>query len=267
MHQAGRCCRSGRVCEKTESSLAAMNSKTMFLVSTLLVMTLVAQLVSLYFGRIDSSQDFSAIILPSLFVLTVVTLPACVVGAMLGRNLGNGFSQLHLLMSGEPGIHFQPQKDDFRPLLLGFSLGAVLLLLRYATQSYLPSEIPALGYRGAVGGLAVSFGAAIGEEVWFRFGLMTLLVWIATRVTRHSEPTNTIVWGVIFVAAICFAIAHVPQLIAYGAGNVVGVSATLLGNIAVGLLYGWLYWQRGLIAAIVAHFAVDLILHVLSALI
>jgi membrane protease YdiL (CAAX protease family) len=40
----------------------------------------------------------------------------------------------------------------------------------------------------------------------------------------------------------------------------------MLGNIMVGTLYGWLYWQRGLFAAIIAHFSVDLMLHVFPAI-
>jgi membrane protease YdiL (CAAX protease family) len=34
----------------------------------------------------------------------------------------------------------------------------------------------------------------------------------------------------------------------------------------VGLLYGWCYWKRSLIAAMVAHFSVDVVIHVLPAM-
>jgi membrane protease YdiL (CAAX protease family) len=40
----------------------------------------------------------------------------------------------------------------------------------------------------------------------------------------------------------------------------------MLGNTLVGIACGWLYWQRGLIAAILAHFSIDLVLHVVPAL-
>ena len=45
-----------------------------------------------------------------------------------------------------------------------------------------------------------------------------------------------------------------PQLAAVGAATTIGIAATLLGNTLVGIVCGWLFWQRGLIAAIVAHF-------------
>jgi len=38
--------------------------------------------------------------------------------------------------------------------------------------------------------------------------------------------------------------------------------AVILNGIP-GVAFGWLYWQRGLEAAMVAHFSADLVLHVL----
>ena len=56
-----------------------------------------------------------------------------------------------------------------------------------------------------------------------------------------------------------------PQLVASGAGSPFATGGTVLGNIAVGTLYGWCYWKRSLIAAMAAHFAVDFMIHVLPA--
>ena len=36
-----------------------------------------------------------------------------------------------------------------------------------------------------------------------------------------------------------------------------------VGNGTPGLVFGWLYWRRGLIAAMLAHFGLDLVLKVL----
>ena len=43
------------------------------------------------------------------------------------------------------------------------------------------------------------------------------------------------------------------------------IGGTILGNTAVGILYGWCYWKRSLVSAMVAHFAVDIMIHVLPA--
>ena len=106
--------------------------------------------------------------------------------------------------------------------------------------------------------------AAVAEEIWFRFGLMTLLVWLVTKLAGDRGSPSIIAWAAILVTAVGFGLAHLPQLLAYGAGSPFAIGATLVGNTVVATLFGWLYWKRGLAAAIVAHFAVDLVLHVVS---
>ena len=38
-------------------------------------------------------------------------------------------------------------------------------------------------------------GAAVREEILFRFFAMNLFVWIAMKVLRKQEPTTAIVWS------------------------------------------------------------------------
>lgn len=151
-------------------------------------------------------------------------------------------------------------------IALSIGVGCFLLLLRVWARPYLPEELPSFGHRGIVGGLAVSIGAAVAEEVWFRFGLMTLIVWGATKLLGNKVSRPVILWGVILLSATAFGAAHLPQLISYGAGSPIAIFATILGNVLVGTLYGWCFWKRGLLIAIMSHFTVDLVLHVLPAL-
>ena len=67
-------------------------------------------------------------------------------------------------------------------------------------------------------------------------------------------------------AALAFGLIHLPQLAQFGTPTLTPIAITLLGNGIVGVVCGWLYWRRSLVAAILAHFAVDLILHVLPAI-
>jgi len=41
---------------------------------------------------------------------------------------------------------------------------------------------------------------------------------------------------------------------------------TVVMNGLLGIVLGWLYWKRGLEAAMISHFSADIILHVLLAL-
>ncbi len=228
--------------------------------------TIAAQLISLAFGRADAEQSFASMILPSVIFLSVVTLPSIWVGIRLGRPIGLGTPLIEALLSKQPGAYRQLVKDAVLAGILGLLVGGLILLIRVFSEPYLPAELPAFGHRGVIGGLAVSLGAAVAEEVWFRLGLMTLLVWSVARMAGQLEPRPIVVWSIIFVAAVGFGMAHLPQLMSYGAASPFAIGGTIFGNSLVGMLYGWCYWRRGLIAAIVAHFSVDVVLHVLPAL-
>ncbi|KFL37652.1 hypothetical protein N788_00350 [Arenimonas donghaensis DSM 18148 = HO3-R19] len=223
-----------------------------------------AQFISLAFGRLDAGQSLASIALPSFVFLTLLTLPACWVGVVAGRQLGLGILRSGAGSGGSAG---GVGRGIALASGLGLLLGGVLLALRFACQPYLPPELPELGFRGVGGGLAVSVGAAVGEEVWFRFGLMSALLWVAGRVLRVGALRDAVFWLVIVLASMGFALAHLPQLVSYGASAPFAVGATIAGNVAVGILYGWCFWRLGLLAAIAAHFSVDLVLHVISALI
>lgn len=248
---------------QTESRPAAAG-RLLLPIAGIYLAVMAAQFISLAFGRLDAGQDLASIALPSFVFLSLLTLPACWVGVVAGRQVGLG-----VLRSGAPGgsASGSAGRDIALASGLGLVLGGVLLLLRFACQPYLPPELPELGFRGVGGGLAVSLGAAIGEEVWFRFGLMSALVWFAGRVSRVGSPTDAVFRLAIVVASMGFALAHLPQLVSYGASAPFAIGATIAGNIAVGILYGWCFWRLGLVAAIAAHFSVDLVLHVVSALI
>lgn len=95
----------------------------------------------------------------------------------------------------------------------------------------------------------------ITEELLMRWGLMTLLVWLAWRVTGRAEPVpNWCCWLGILLAALLFALGHLPAL-SLLAPDPPGwlVALVLVCNFVPGLLFGWLYWRRGLEAAMAAH--------------
>ena len=229
--------------------------------------TIGAQLLSLAFGRQNVAQDVLSILAPSLVFLSVVTLPLAALGLALGRGMNLGAPLIAALLQRQPGAFRKLRSDAGLAIALGLAAGAVLLLVRQFAHPYLPTELPAFGHRGVIGGLSVSLGAAVAEEVWFRLGAMTVLVWIGARLFGHKTARPVVAWPAIVITAFGFGLAHLPQLMSYGADSPFAIGGTILGNCAVGVLYGWCYWRRSLLAAIVAHFSVDGVLHVLPALI
>jgi len=185
----------------------------------LLASTIAAQLVSLAFGHTDTERRFAEVALPSIAFLSIVTLPLAGPGIGLGRKLGLGTPLIDALLSREPGALARLRRDTPLAAVLGLLLGIGLLGVRAFTASSLPPELPALDHRGVIGGLAVSVGAAIAEEVWFRLGPMTLLVGCIARLAGHRKARPVVAWPVILITAVAFGLAHLPQLVSYGAGS------------------------------------------------
>jgi hypothetical protein len=229
----------------------------------LVSLTVVTQLFSVSY---TTDKNFADIFLPSTIALIVVSTPLAALGLLLGPRIGLGAPLLTALLKRDPGALRWAAKVATLAAGIGLSLGLLMWLLRLATLDWLPPELPDLGHRGAVGGLLVSISAAIGEEVWLRLGVLTILAWILVRVQGRHELTPRIAWTAIVISALAFGAIHLPQLAAAGAATSIGIIATMLGNTLVGVVCGWLFWQHGIVSAIVAHFAIDLMLHVVPAL-
>ena len=239
----------------------------------LLFLTVVTQLSSLVYNMTVAAQptgspepDILKAVATSTVLLSLVTIPFAVLGLRLGTPLNLGAPLLTGLLQRRPGSAARLWREAGVAIPLGLGLGLGLLFLRAAIQQHLPASLPEFGHRGVVGGLLASGGAAVAEEVWVRLGVMTVLVWVLARGSRVSPVRPAVAWTANLIAAFAFGLLHLPQLAQYGAASGIGISGTMLGNGVVGLAYGWLYWRHSLLAAMLGHFAVDLVLHVFTAL-
>jgi membrane protease YdiL (CAAX protease family) len=99
--------------------------------------------------------------------------------------------------------------------------------------------------------------SAVTEELIFRLLIATLIAWLMVRaLARFGRLANPIaVWSGILGAAVLFGLAHVPNLAHVPHPY---LRAITLNGVA-GIVLGWLYWRRGLEAAILAHLAADAI--------
>ena len=229
----------------------------------LISFTLVTQLGSVSY---TSDKSFAEIVLPSTIALLLVSTPLAALGLILGPRIGLGAPLLIALLMRSPGAWRKVVRVTALAVGIGFTIGLFLWLLRLATTDLQPPELPDLGHRGVTGGLLVAISAAIGEEIWLRLGMMTILSWVLVRALGQHDLTPGITWTAIAVSAIAFGAIHLPQLAAAGAATSFGVTATMLGNTLVGIACGWLFWKHGIISAIAAHFAIDVVLHVIPAM-
>ena len=95
----------------------------------------------------------------------------------------------------------------------------------------------------------------IVEELLLRWGLMSLFVWIAWRIGGAARPVPVwALWSGLVASSLLFAVGHLPALYVLLPGPPQWfVGMALAANFIPGILFGWLYWWRGLEAAMMAH--------------
>ena len=117
-------------------------------------------------------------------------------------------------------------------------------------------------------GFFASFYGGIAEEILLRLFVMSFLVWLGRFLSKTSDgkPTSTIFWIANILAAVLFGLGHLPTMALLVPLTPLVIARTILLNGLIGIVCGWLYWKRGLEAAMISHFSADLVLHVLLAL-
>jgi hypothetical protein len=107
----------------------------------------------------------------------------------------------------------------------------------------------------------------ITEELLLRWGLMTLLVWLAWRLLQKGQGTPKSICYVvaILLSALVFGIGHLPvTYMLFSEPTVSLILFVVIANSTFGLVAGYLYWKKGLESAIIAHVFGHIVLAVAS---
>ena len=110
----------------------------------------------------------------------------------------------------------------------------------------------------------VSFSAGISEEIMFRLGLMSLVIAVIQFLNNKENPTIKTIWIGIFVSAIFFGLIHLPLSKNFVELTPFTIGVTMIGNFITGTTFGWIFWKRGLLVAIMSHIIFDLVFHVIG---
>ncbi|MFQ6059014.1 MAG: CPBP family intramembrane glutamic endopeptidase [Anaerolineae bacterium] len=187
-------------------------------------------------------------------------------GLWLGGKVGLGAPVLRGWLAGAPEARSRFQASLPLAIGAGVVVGVVILLLeRIVFAPLLPETLRAAPQPPPWQGFLVAFYGGINEELLLRLGVMTLLVWVGAKLTRREQPSAGVVWTANVLAALLFGAGHLPTLATLAPLTAIVVVRTLLLNGIAGVLFGWLYWRRGLLAAMVSHFSADIVLHVIGA--
>jgi hypothetical protein len=147
------------------------------------------------------------------------------------------------------------------PLLASILLGLLINVVDALTQPmWLPAGTDWPAYEAAWTPITLGFGMLYGgltEEVMFRWGVMSLLVWAVWRLGGAGRPVaaGPVAAGIV-LSALLFGLAHLPTLIGVLPLSPGPVARTVLLNGLAGLWLGWIFWQRHLEATMACHAAI-----------
>jgi hypothetical protein len=206
--------------------------------------------------------------MPPAFVMTVVSmlqsllLMAGVValGTALAPKAGLSAPFFEALAAGEPlWKAVRPQLVPAAVLGVGGALVIVAAYYMFFRPRLDPETVSAMeGLRMRLGLSGRILYGGIVEEVLFRWGVMTFGVWLGTLFT--GTPSGALVWVVILLSGLLFGIGHLPSYKMAGCVTTpMFLALMLVLNLWATVICGWLFWQYGLLAAMLAHMLYHLV--------
>lgn len=215
--------------------------------------------VTLSFPVLAALQGLQALVLLGLLSL---------LGLRMGHGVGLGSPVLQRLLRHQP----LPGRAELQPLQT-IGLGVLVAVAILAASLVLDPLLPAVLHppansnvaTSALNGLLASFYGGIAEELQLRLFLMTLLVWLFGAFGRR-QPGKAAFWIAIAIAALAFGAGHLPAADKIWGLSTIVVVRTVALNAIGGVVFGWLYWKRGIEMAMLGHFSADIVLHVLTPL-
>lgn len=192
--------------------------------------------------------------------------------SLLGLRMGHRLSLGSPLLHGWLNLRQKPDWRALRPVqavLLGIAVAVIVVAAAAGVDPLLPKPLNPPAEVGAatsaLNGFLASFYGGIAEELQLRLFLMTLLVWLVARLHKSAVPA-WVYWAALITAAVLFGIGHLPAAKhLWGLNTLIVVSIVSLNALA-GLVFGWLFWKRGLEMAVLSHFSADIVLHALAPL-
>lgn len=141
-------------------------------------------------------------------------------------------------------------------LLWGIVGGVILIILANISTIILPEEFIENGNALNPPFYSRILYGGITEELLMRWGIMSFLAWGVYRITQPAKAAigghNYII--AIVISAVLFGVGHLPVAFTlFPDISAVVILYILVGNSLFGIIAGFLYWKRGLEAAILAH--------------
>ena len=181
---------------------------------------------------------------------TIILIVAVLVGTLLYQKVNLSVPII------EQFVGIKEDAIQIKEILLFGVAGGILTGIALSILGILklisPSEFELLSGQLQLTLAARFLYGGITEEIFMRFGLMTLFVWLTAKLFKGLKPQ--VYWIGIVLSSLIFAVGHFPIVFqTVGNPSIVMISYVLLGNTVGGLVFGWLYWKKGLESAFLAH--------------
>ena len=213
-----------------------------------------------------TSVPFSPLLLKLLSTIqsSILLSVAVFVGVALASRVGL-YSPAAEAAAGRGNIS-SALKPQIAPGLTGGLVGGGAILSTWLLwKPFLPVEFVtrAEGLNKSLPFLTRLLYGGITEELLLRWGVMTLLVWLAWRLLQKGQGEPRVIFFVIaiMISSVVFGLGHLPLASALGVDFTVAiVSYVVVANSVFGLIAGYLYWKKGLEAAMIAHMLTHVII-------
>jgi hypothetical protein len=187
---------------------------------------------------------------------TIIVAVATLVGVLLAQKV----------FLSAPAFEALARRESFIPALrpqivsgvAGGVIGAAAVVSSWiVARSVLPSEFVARAeqFNRLLPLPTRLLSGGVTEEILLRWGLLTLFVWASWSFFQHREgkPRRVYVIAAILLSSVVFGIGHLPIAVALGSLTLPVGLYIVAANSIFGLIAGYLYWRKGLEAAIIAH--------------
>ena len=219
-----------------------------------------------YSGRTISPSRFLLLMLMQNAVLFCVVIA---LGLLVARAVGLGAPYIEAALGGR-APQYSPREMLVWSLWLGGAGGALLLTIDLVLVAHLPALLALARKTSLWENFTASFYGGLNEEFLFRLLGLSGMAWLLSFLWHapSGRPSNAALWSANVIMAVLFGLGHLPATIAImGSITPLLIGRTMVLNMPIALICGWLFWRFGIEAAIVAHFTADVVYHVGGALI
>ncbi|MFT4060092.1 MAG: CPBP family intramembrane metalloprotease [Legionella sp.] len=217
--------------------------------------TLIAIKRLIYFLLPDNTEELKKRVCRFAMIQTLILiLIMCFTGAIISTSTGLHAPILEALLVGKVGF------SALIPILLPAVLFAILCLTIFCFLYYIlakrlideKSRVIMMKLRQALGIDGCILYGGVVEEIIGRWGILNLTTFFAVIFTKQLSPL--ILWTSIIISGLIFAMGQLPTYIAAGCtSNRWFIYFFIVLSMCQSIIFGYVFWQYGLICAIFAH--------------